>query len=213
MFKSKRKRPSRFAFTLVELLVVIAIIGVLIALLLPAVNSAREAARLIQCKNRQKQIGLALLNYESATGTLPPAGLVAPYHRRSMFDHGFQPWTGLQVSWVVLVLPHMEEQALFDRFDLSDGQNVFTQVNEPQAEWMDSMLCPSDSARGSFHSPNNSDKQLAKGNYAAYVSPQHIGDGEDIPGALGGFTPGDPDRRGQSLRRVRDGLSLSLIHI
>jgi prepilin-type N-terminal cleavage/methylation domain-containing protein len=64
-------------FTLIELLVVIAIIAVLIALLLPAVQAAREAARRAQCVNNMKQLGLALANYESANGTLPPGMLIS----------------------------------------------------------------------------------------------------------------------------------------
>ena len=85
------------AFTLVELLVVIAIIGILVALLLPAIQAAREAARRSQCQNNLKQIGLAVLNYESSTKTLPPGCFL-----------------GEGSAWSAFILPYLEEGVVFD---------------------------------------------------------------------------------------------------
>ena len=96
-------RRIRHAFTLVELLVVIAIIGVLVALLLPAVQTAREASRRSQCANNIKQIGLGVANYESTYRAMPPGN----YH--SVFG-----------SWLVWILPYVEQQALRDRYS-NDG--------------------------------------------------------------------------------------------
>src|SRR2546427_5297251 len=95
---------GRSGFTLVELLVVIAIIGVLVALLLPAVQAAREAARRMSCSNNLKQLSLALHNYESTFSSLPPAGIDTN-----------------QMSWVVMLLPYMEQQPLFDKFNFAKG--------------------------------------------------------------------------------------------
>jgi prepilin-type N-terminal cleavage/methylation domain-containing protein len=89
-----RPRVQNYAFTLVELLVVIAIIGILVALLLPAIQAAREAARRTECKNHLKQIGLAISNFESAKKTFPSGGAIfapidpcaanEPVHSRSL---------------------------------------------------------------------------------------------------------------------------------
>ncbi|MDY0169034.1 MAG: DUF1559 domain-containing protein [Thermoguttaceae bacterium] len=103
-------QPSRHGFTLVELLVVITIIGILIALLLPAVQAAREAARRLQCTNNLKQLALACLNYESALGTLPPGTI-----RTDLGNGGGINTTS--PTWIARVLPFMEQQALYDRID------------------------------------------------------------------------------------------------
>jgi prepilin-type N-terminal cleavage/methylation domain-containing protein/prepilin-type processing-associated H-X9-DG protein len=107
------RRSDTSAFTLVELLVVIAIIGILIALLLPAVQAARAAARRTECKNNLKQIGLALHNHHDAVGYLP------------MTQTGSGPASGATdcgpgyYSWVSRILPYLEEQALYDSIDFS----------------------------------------------------------------------------------------------
>src|SRR5262249_45819413 len=93
---------DRRGFTLIELLVVIAIIGVLIALLLPAVQQAREAARKMQCTNNLKQIGLALHNYESTYNALP-----------------YSNFFGFSVSPQARVLPYLEQRALYDSINFN----------------------------------------------------------------------------------------------
>lgn len=103
-----RARPSR-GFTLVELLVVIAIIGILVALLLPAVQAAREAARRTQCQNNLKQIGIAALNYESVTGVYPPLELIRESH---CVGSGGNDCRGASVF--VLILKYMEESNIYD---------------------------------------------------------------------------------------------------
>ena len=121
-----------FGFTLVELLVVIAIIGVLVSLLLPAVQSARESARRAQCVNNEKQIGLALLNYESSNGNFP----AGRHGCDGSVDHpgpdggvlrGCESNTSIKrsaMSGFVKILPFMELQPLYDVLDLSDQDAI-----------------------------------------------------------------------------------------
>jgi prepilin-type N-terminal cleavage/methylation domain-containing protein len=112
------------AFTLVELLVVIAIIGVLVALLLPAVQSAREAARRTQCSNNLRQIGLATQNFVDTRGFIPPSRI---------WDH----WA----TWAVQILPYMEQQNLYSQWDITN--QYYNQPLTARQATVPSYFCPS----------------------------------------------------------------------
>ena len=212
-------RTNYRGFTLVELLVVIAIIGILIGLLLPAVQSAREAARRLQCSSNLKQLALAVLNYESQVGAFPPC---------LQYDEGTDPaWTDeFRPNWVVLVLPYVEQQPLYDSFrmdlPLSDPAN-----RDARGMQLSLMQCPTD--------PNNRMKYAgapgreegdnwARGNYAAnggrgYMLSTSWWDSR--PDAICGPTsPGwkDPEYRGVmgpnvsvSVAQIRDGTTNTIL--
>ncbi|MEX0818470.1 MAG: DUF1559 domain-containing protein, partial [Pirellulaceae bacterium] len=139
-------------FTLVELLVVIAIIGILVALLLPAVQAAREAARRMQCSNNLKQLGLALHNYHDTLKTFPPG-----YVSNRPGVEGSSSWCrsgGVQgAPWTALILPYMEQQNLHDQFNFNvPFQATSNQMAPPNSNVvipLDTYSCPSDVRLGS----------------------------------------------------------------
>jgi prepilin-type N-terminal cleavage/methylation domain-containing protein/prepilin-type processing-associated H-X9-DG protein len=134
-------RGNRRGFTLIELLVVIAIIAVLIALLLPAVQAAREAARRSQCVNNLKQLGLAIMNYESSNGALPPAVV----HYPGDGTVASTPPKTADAGMKVRLLGYMEQQPLYNAFNWSFSWNSTTFVNSTvYAASINTFLCPSD---------------------------------------------------------------------
>jgi len=155
-------------FTLIELLVVITIIGILISLLLPAVQSAREAARRLACSNNLKQVGLAVLQYEAANSVFPPS---SQWDAADLTTLPYYNTAHLRPNWVALVLPYMEQQPLYDQCNraayLTDSSNLAF-----RSARLSVMLCPSDSFNQTpFNGSKAGDFSIgdgwARGNYAA----------------------------------------------
>ena len=142
-------------FTLVELLVVIAIIGILVALLLPAIQAAREAARRTECTNNMKQIGLALQNYHDSYRRFPPSGILygdprtvphaLPYHH----------------TWLVMILPFMEQGPLYDEVD-KNFPIYLNAAGQPQAIVSTNV--------GNLHCPSAVELELGETRNMAYTN-------------------------------------------
>ena len=147
------RHPAPRAFTLVELLVVIAIIGILVALLLPAVQAAREASRRTQCGNNLKQLALAVLNYEGIYKVLPPGEVHGgAWNNGYASDNGGRPhcdWDAQIGCWMNLIFPQLELQMDYDKLDFSiHPQYASADNREIMQRPYGMFLCPSDPYRG-----------------------------------------------------------------
>lgn len=130
-------------FTLVELLVVIAIIGILVAMLLPAVQAAREAARRSHCLNNFKQVGIACQNYHAAQGHFPSGIEMWPGTPGSCSTPpGKTRWIGWGYS--TFILPHLEQAQLYDQFDFDSAGYAYGSSYTAGGTFVDAYLCPSD---------------------------------------------------------------------
>lgn len=207
----KRTKPS--GFTLVELLVVITIIGILIALLLPAVQAAREAARRMQCANNLKQVGLALMNYDNASGMFPPGG---------MTGH----------SWWVRILAFVEQNNTYDKLDQSSYNSGWvgagadtntTNLAVLRDQRFSFMYCPSSTLPQQVLS--NSSQNFANVQSATYagISGSYRKVGNPDPTVVEGYSWGDTNTgvtstngvlvidRGIAIADITDGTSNTIM--
>ncbi len=190
----RTEQVVRGGFTLIELLVVITIIGILMSLLLPAVNRIRETARRTECSNNMRQVALAILNYETTMKVFPPSHMTTPQR------HTFVPF----------ILPHLEQQAVRDLYRMD--RNFDHQDNQPAVRTvLQVLLCPSTPEDFNRLANYGSDRRGAVKDYAVPTGYENQlvqqGLADNVSDRRAIMIPNEATRQA----RIRDGMGYSML--